>query len=803
MRELRYAARQLSKSPAFALTVLLTLGLCIGANTAIFSVVDAVLLRPIPYPHPEQLAMVGFTTRSGEVEFTSQGQTGAMWEAIRDNATFIEAACVGGSGQGVNLFADGAVLFVRQQRVSAGFFHVLGVMPQIGREFSPTEDKPGQAPVVILGDALFQKLFHGEPSALGKTILLKGEPHTVVGVMPRGFRSESPIDLWTPLRPTRTGEGGGINYEIVSRLKPGATTAEANAQLDAIEQPVYLTMKFRKGTEVHARLIPLQTGLTSAFRNSLLLLWGAVAVVLLIGCVNIAGLLLARAATRRQEVATRMALGAGGSAIVRQLFTESLLLAVAGGAFGVVLGRLALWGLLALGAQGFNMWHPVELNLRVLAATALLTLLTSVLFGLSPAISTAQVDLRSVLAEAGRGLAGSKRRWPRQALVAGEVALSVVLLVGAGLLLRTYGYLEGLNPGFDPRHVIAAQASLQDARYRSSADINRLFDESLERIRRLPGVEAAAVGLSLPYERPLNYGFRVPGGVDSASEFVSVTPGFFETLRIPISAGRAFTASDGTRAPVAIVNEAFRRRYLRDREAVGSEIFAESRNRRIVGVAGNVQQGSGLGNYGPLSTNPTIYVLMSQTSDGFQRLVNTWNSPHWVVRTSLPSAVMMQAMQNEMQAVDPQLPLNNFQPMEEVQSTSVREQRYQAAIFSTMAALALILTALGLYGMIAHAVAERTREMGIRMALGATVTQVVATLVRPALQLTAIGLVVGAIVARFASALLRSLLWGVQSTDIGTFAGVSAGLLVVALIASLLPARRLAQLDPAVTLRAE
>jgi predicted permease len=803
MRELRYAARQLLKSPAFTVTVLLTLALCIGANTAIFSVVDAVLLRPIPYPHPERLGMVGYTARSSRGEFTNEGQNGAMWEAVRDNATSIEAACFSGGGEGVNLFADGAVLFVRQQRVSAGFYHVLGVTPAIGREFSRKEDEPGGAQVAIVSDALYQKLFHGDRSGLGKAIVLKGEPHTVIGVMPRDFRAASPVDVWTPLRPSRTGEGGGINYAILARLKPGATVAQANAQLDVIERPLLAAMKFRSDTEVHAHLIPLQTGLTSGFRSSLLLMWGAVASVLLIGCVNIAGLLLARAAARSREVATRMAIGAGRSALVRQLFAESILLALAGGALGILLGKLALRGLAALGARGFNMWHPVELNLRVLIATLLLTLLTSVLFGLAPAIATTRVDLRSVLVEGGRGLAGGRRRWTRQALVTGEVALSVVLLVGAGLLLRTFAYLEGLNPGFDPRHVITAQVSLQDARYRSSAKVNRLFDESLDRIRKLPGVEAAAVGLSLPYQRPLNDGFRISGGPNEASEFVSVTPGFFETLRIPLISGRYFSASDNASAPVAIVNDAFRRRYFRDRVPVGSEVITESEKRRVVGIVGDIQQGSGLGNYGPLSKNPTIYILMSQTSDGFQQMVNTWFSPHWIVRTSLPPAAIARAMQSEMQVVDPQLPFNNFRAMDEVQSSALQEQRYQAVIFSVMAGLALILAALGLYGMIAHAVTERTREMGIRMALGATLSQTIFALVRPALQLAAIGLLAGALAARFASALLKSFLWGVQSADPMTFAMVSATLLVVALGASLLPALRVSQVDPAVTLRAE
>jgi predicted permease len=439
----------------------------------------------------------------------------------------------------------------------------------------------------------------------------------------------------------------------------------------------------------------------------------------------------------------------------------------------------------------------------VLAATFLLTLLTSLLFGLAPAIATTRVDLRSILVEGGRGLAGTRRRWSRQALVAGEVALSVVLLVGAGLLIRTFSYLENLNPGFDPHHVMTAQLSMQDARYQKSVQVNRLYDESLDRIRRIPGVEAAAVALSLPFQRALNDGFRIPGSTGEAADFVSVTPGFFETLRIPVLAGRPFSSSDPVTAPVAIVNEAFRRRYLRDREVLGRDILTGSEKRRIVGLVGNVQQGTGLGNFGPLAITPTVYILMSQTSDEFQQLVNTWFSPQWIVRTSLPADAISRAMQRELQSIDPQLPFNGFRSMEEVHFTSLQEQRYQAAIFSVLAGLALVLAALGLYGMIAHSVTERTREMGIRIALGATPLETIFAIIRPALQLALIGIIAGTIAARFASTLLQSLLWGVKSTDPSTFVMVALALLIVALVASLLPARKISKLDPAVTLRAE
>jgi predicted permease len=808
MRDLRYAARQLCRTPGFTLTVLATLGLCIGANTAIYSIVDAVLLRPLPYPQPERLAMAAYTVKSSAGEFTSYGQNGLMWETIRDHATAIDAAAFSRGGQGVNLAFQGQAQYVKQQRVAAGFFHVLGVEPLFGREFSRAEDTRGGAPVTVLSYALWQRLFQGDAGAVGKAILLRGEPYTVVGIMPEGFRTTAPADAWTPLRPSRTGEGQGINYGIVARLKPGVTWAEADGQLDGLMQPVLARMG-RKDGAVHERLMPLQTGLTSSLRSSLLLTWAAVGTVLLIGCVNIAGLLLARAATRSREVATRMALGGSRTAIVRQLLTESALLALAGGVLGMIVGKLALRGLASLGAQGFGLWRPVEVDARVLAVTLLVALLTSLLFGLAPAFATSRVDLRAVLVEGGRGMAGGARRWSRQALVAGEVALGVVLLVGAGLLLRTVAYLEALKPGFDPHQVVTAELSLQDARYRTAERVNHLFDESLRRIRELSGVDSAAVGLTLPYQRPLNTGFRMldgpqADGRDRGMDMIYVTPGYFETLRIPLLAGRVFTEADrATSAAVAIVNQALARRFLQEQDAVGRHMRLDGEARLIVGVVGDTQQHSGLGDFGPMATTPAAYVPAAQTGDAFLQLVHTWFAPYWIVRTRGASDAMARQMQQAVAAVDAQLPFARFDRMVDVQSSAFKEQRYRATIFSLLAGLALLLAALGLYGLLAHAVTERARELGIRMALGATLGSAMWTVIRPGIRLALVGIVAGGVLARLAATLLRNLVWGVPTTDPATFAGVAAVLLIVALLASLLPALRLLRLDPAETLRAE
>src|ERR1035437_5971708 len=510
----RSALRQLRKSPGFTLIVIGTLALCIGVNTAVFSVLDAVLLRGAPYPEPDRLAVVVTAFRGGGSEEFNTSQTGALFETVRDHVSGLDVAAAGGPG-GANFAANDRPEYIQQQRVSAGYFRVLGVAPQTGREFSRQEDVPEGVAVAILSHGFWQRVFHGNAAVLGRSISLRGEAYTVIGIMPPDFRASSPVDVWTPLRPSRTGEGGGSNYEVIARLRPGVSWPQASEQLRSLSQALNADPAFpREMKNFEERIIPLETGATQGVRFELLLTWAAVLMVLLIGCVNIAGLLLARAGARGREIATRMALGGSRGAIVRQLLMESLMLALGGGAVGVGIGAFAIDWLKRLGAKDFELWHPIELDARVLVAMLGIAALTSLLFGLAPALQTTRLDIRSVLMEAGRGGPGGRRRWWPNALVAAEVVLSLVLLIGAGLMLRTLSSLDGLDPGFDTRNVISAQASLQDARYQTSAAVNRLYTGSLERIRHIPGVESAAVALTLPYERPLNDGFRILDGDD-------------------------------------------------------------------------------------------------------------------------------------------------------------------------------------------------------------------------------------------------------------------------------------------------
>ncbi|MCU1234627.1 MAG: hypothetical protein JWP63_2594 [Candidatus Solibacter sp.] len=803
----RFALRQIRKSPGFAVTVIATLALCIGVNTAVFSVLDAVLLRPAPYPQPERLALLVTASRSANSAEVNVSQTGALFEAVRDGAPALDTAANSGIG-GANFSAPGRLEFVQQQRVSSGYFRVLGVAPQLGREFARAEDVPGGPALAVISYAFWQRVFSGNPAILGKPIQLKGEPHVVVGVMPPDFRVMLPVDVWTPLHPSRTGEGGGSNYEVISRLAPGVSWAAANDQLRALSAALRDDPAFpREIKDFEERVTPLQAGVTSQSRTELMLTWAAVLMVLLIGCVNIAGLLLARSGARAREIATRMAVGASRATIVRQLLLESAILALAGGLIGVGIGGFALDWLKKLGADKNQLWHPIELNGQVLAVMLGLALVTSLLFGLVPALQTTRLDIRTVLMEAGRGVAGTRRRWTRGALVVAEVALSLVLLVGAGLLVRTVSWLNGLNPGFDPRNVIAAEASLQDARYGTAVNLNLLYSRTLERIRRIPGVESAAVALTLPYERPLNDGFRLVESTDTnghSGEFVYTTPGYLETMRIPIVAGRALRDSDTAQsAHVAIVSESFARKYYGG-DAVGRHLKSGKELSEIVGVCGDVQQHSGLtGKYGPISIEPTVYTPATQLSDRGVKLVHTWFSPKWVVRANSLDANLNAQIRAAVASIDPQLPVARFHTIDKLRGHYTGSQRYMAGLFSILAGLALLLAAIGLYGLISHSITQRRHELGIRMALGATAQQTIVGVMRPGLLLAAAGAGIGLALSFVLVRFLKSMLWGVRATDPTTFAAMAAMLLLVAALASLAPALRILRMDPAETLRSE
>ena len=807
-RDFHYALRTFRRSPSLSAIIILTLALCIGANTAIFSVIDATLLRPLPYPEPERLVNVATFYRSSGREGTNAGQNGAAWELVRDHATYLDAAAIG-STDGANFGSAGAAQYIQAQRVGAGFFRILGVQPLIGREFTREDDRAGGPPVTVLSFAFWRRAFRSDPSIVGKSVMLSGEPYTVIGIMPESFHANDAADLWTPLRPSTTGEGSGVNYSIVARLKPGVTWAQADSQIEAVGAQMIREWKLPPGQYARFKLITLQQGQTDYVKKPLLIVWAAVGLVLLIGCANVTSLLLARAATRSREIATRLAIGGGRAAIVRQFLIETLVLAVAGSVAGLAVGQWGIKALKDLGGGSFPIPESLGLDARVLAATGLFSLLATLLAGIFPAIEASGVDIRTTLTEAGaRGVAGFRKRWSRRFLVSGEVALAVLLLIGAGLLIRTLSHLYRLRPGFDPANVITARFSLHDARYAKGEKVNELYDAGLSRIRELPGVESAAVALTLPYERALNVLFERMDGPEAGSEILVTdevygTPDFLRTLRIPLLRGRDIRAGDGPKAAlVALVNEAFVKKYLSRQEPVGSHIKLDGEAREVIGVSGNVQQRSGWGNFGPLAVTPTAYVPVAQMSGDFTTL-HTWFPPKWIVRVNGSPDQVMRGIQKITATLDPLLPIAAFRTIDQLRSQALSEQRFQAALLGTLSGLALVLAIVGIYGLMAQSVVERRRELGIRLALGSSISRTIRDAALPGITLAGVGVAAGCLLAVLSTRVLEHLVWGVSTTDALTFTGVALGLLFIAAVACFIPALRITSLNPADTLREE
>jgi predicted permease len=809
--DIKYGWRQLIKAPGFSITAILTLGLAIGANTAVFSLVDAVLLKSIPYPEPDRLGGMGaIQTRDGvEIERFSYSVSGEGWEALKRQSS-IDAALYSSVASAVSLVADSRTSSVEPQRISAGYFRVLGVPPAIGREFTAEEDVPGGPALVILSDRIFRSVFNGDASVVGRSILLKAEPHVVVGVARPEFRGNVDADVWTPLRPSTTGEGNGNNYGVVARLREGVSWPQASGEAGAAVDATLRRRTSDDGVTLSHYLVPLQEQMTRDVRLPLQLLSGGVGVVLLVACVNLAGLLLARAGRRTREIATRLAVGGNRRAVMRQLLIESLLLAICGGLAGLAIGALALEGLKSTATSLLlTPWGEVALDARVLSVTLGLTMLTAILFGLVPAVQATRLDVQAALAEGGtRSVAGGARGWPRRLLVVAEVALGVVLLVGAGLLIRTFTYLTTLPAGFDPANVVTVSASLEDARYAKHEAVEQLFARSLERLRAMPGVESAAISLGLPYERILNMGARIVTGA-APTDFVFttatyVTPGYFETLRVPLLGGRTFRDTDTrTSAPAVIVNEAFARRYFKDRDPVGQHIVAGGVTSEIVGVVGNLQQRGGFQGFGPIDTLPGFYMPFSQFSGGNLRTVHGWFSTAWLVRQAHDGAVNEPSLRRAMAEVDSQLAVSAVRGVDDVRGTTLSRQRILMQLVAALGGLALFLAAIGIHALIASGVTERMRELGIRMALGATVGQTVRDAALPGIAMAVAGLAIGCAIAYGTSGLIRSLLWGVKENDPLTFVAVIGALLIVAVAASVMPALRVRKLDPVSLLRSE
>jgi predicted permease len=709
----------------------------------------------------------------------------------------------------VNLQTETTARYLLQQRVSAGYFEVLGIRPIVGRTFTAEEDRPRGPRAVILSFEAWKSLFFSDRSIVGKPISLKGEPHVVVGVMPANTHTTSPADLWTPLRPTTSGEGEGENYHVVLRLKNGSTWAEANSQLAVLRPRSFA--RFAKENPSGSSWLsarPLQQDLASTARTPVTMLMSAVALILLIACANLTGLMLVRVMRRSGELATRLALGATKASIFRQLMMEPAILALTGGFLGLGLAVSSV-GLFARFIPADIMpMGGLAIDGRVLGFALLATLVTSMLIGILPALEIRRANLRpSMAAASSRAATGAGRSRTRQGLIAAEVMLTVVLLASAGLLVRTLVHLQTLPPGFDANNVMAAQVSLDDARYHDSESFQRLLRQSIAAMKGIPGVESGAVGLNLPFERGLNDGFRLADGQGSEEGHMAssayVTPEYFHVLRIPLLFGRTFTEGDTSNSQlVAIVNESFARKFMGRTDVVGRHIRSGNSTCVIVGVVGDVTKRPGLV-AAPLSSEVTYYIPAAQVEGPFVALLHTWFQPSWIVRTQGPIAGLTENMRKAMAGVDPALPIASFHRLNDLQALALRQQRFEVALLGVLAGLALLLSLIGVYGLVSNMVIQRTREIGIRMALGSSVRKAMLEVGTSGVAAVGMGVAGGLALSVLSLRLIKSELYGVRTYDPLTFVVVLALLVVAAALATFLPTRRIARIDPASTLRAE
>jgi len=805
-QDIRYAGRQLRHYPGFALAVILTLALAIGANTAIFSIVNAVMLKSLPYSHPERIGTI-FTRITGANSSDERHHLdGEQWELLRDNVPALTAAISGIRPSGINLEAGSAVRYVHAGRISAHYLDVIGIAPVIGRNFTEAEDVPHGPNTAILSYELWRNIFGSHGNIVGETIRLRGEPYTVVGVLPQGATTPINADVYTAIQAGRQGEGSGTNFECITRLRAGATWQEADAQINRVwlSRSIRYELQDNPGAQVTYYSIPLQKGDTATLRPQVLGLMFASGLILLIACANLAGLTLVHVLRRIPEIATRLALGASHARIQLQIWVENLLLALIGGAAGIAVGFLALRSVLTLLPENFLPVADVSLDGHVLVFAIVLSLFTSLLFGIVPTLATRAFDLRSIIASRSAGTTSRLRL--RQALIMSEVALTVVLLSGSGLLVRTLIHLQTLPPGFDAMGVMTARASLDNVRYHDAIAFRKLLSESTAAMQRIPGVQRAAVGLSLPYERALTAGnIEISDGEEAGHKVTSaevyVSPDYFSALGIPILLGRAFTEADGPDTQhIAIVNQSFVQKFFHGANPVGRHVMKDT---LIVGMVSDVAMAPGIDPFAPLAGEQTIYVPANQMASRQLSLLHIWFQPSWIVRTSRPVEGLTGQMQRALASVDPDLPFSGFYRMQDLLAKTLATQRVEVALLGSMAGLALLLSAVGIFALVANLVAQRTKEIGIRIALGSTIQQAMADLAIPGLRASALGLLLGLLLCSVVLRVLRGLLYGIGVYDAATILSVIALLVFTTIIATTMPAMRIARIDPAKTLREE
>jgi putative ABC transport system permease protein len=798
LNDFRYALRQLIKAPSFTAVAIITLALGIGACTAIFSVVNTVLLRPLDYPDPDRIVNIRETNLPQFPEFSVSPPNYLDWQKQTRSYEYLAAY----SGAGMNLTGEGEPQRLVGIKATANYFDVFGMKPVLGRMWLPEEDAVGKNHVVVLSYAFWQRVFGGARDIVGRSIQLNGEPYTVVGVAPTGGLT-SKVDLWTPMafKPDETANDarGGHYINVFGRLKPGVSVTQAKAELDVLA--TQLAQQYpdsNKGWGIF--IMPMQDYMVRDVKPVLYTLFGAVGCVLLIACANIANLLLARATARHREISIRAALGAGRARLMRQLLTESVVLAICGGLAGVLLAWLGLHALLALAPPSLPRVSEIHLDTGVLLFSLALSVLTGLVFGIAPAWLAARADVNEALKQGSRGSTeGGARGRLRSALVVIEVVFALMLLGGAGLLARSFMQLAHVDPGFNPENATLLRLSLPQKKYAKPEQQNAFVDALLERVKVLPGVQAAGVTHSMPLVSDYVLGFNIEGRPAIApsdlpnTNYYTVTPDYFKAMGIRLLRGRMFTPQDDAKAPrVAIINETMARQHFPNEDPIGKRINITNGPdtwREIVGIVGDIKQ------YGvDKATSAQSYEPFAQVP---------FSSVNVVVRTNGSPAALLGALRPAVYSVDKDQPIGAIRPLEEIMADSIARQRFAMTLLSVFSAVALVIAAIGIYGVMAYNVVQRTGEFGIRMALGAQRGDVLRLVLTQGGKLIGLGLVIGLAATLALSRAMGSMLFNTSAYDPLTLAKITLLLAAVALVACFFPANRATKVNPIEALRTE
>jgi len=799
LNDFRYAFRQLIKAPGFTAVTILTLALGIGACTAIFSVVNTVLLRPLDYPDPSRLVTIRETQLPEFPEFSVAPPNFLDW--AKQSKSFEKLAAY--SGSRINLTGDGEPQQLLAVKATAEYFEVYGIKPALGRTFLPEEDAVGKNHVAVLSYPCWQRLFGGAGDVVGRPIQLNGEPYTVVGIAPLGFGSASKVEVWIPMafEPKETAnDARGAHYvNVAGRLKSGVTVAQAKAELEVIA--AQLAKQYpdsNKGWGIF--MMPLQDYNVRDVRTVLYTLLGAVGCVLLIACANIANLLLARATARHREISIRAALGASRARLMRQLLTESVVLSVCGGVAGVILARWGLDALLALAPSTLPRTSEIHLDSGVLVFSLILSVVTGLAFGIAPAWLAARADVNEALKQGTRGSTeGGARGRLRNALVVIEVTLALMLLGGAGLLARSFMELSHVDPGFTPENATVMRLSLPQKKYPLPEQQTNFANALLERVKALPGVQAAGAVQSMPLVGDYVLSFNIEGrpaitpSDQPSTNYYAVTPDYFRAMGIRLVRGRVFTPQDDAKAPrVAIINETMARQHFPNEDPIGKRLNISNGPdawREIVGIVRDIKQ------YGvDKATSSQSYEPFAQAP---------FNSVNVVIRTNGPAAPLVSSLRPAVYAVDKDQPVGLIRPLEEIVSETIARQRFAMLLLTVFSVVALVIAAVGIYGVMAYSVVQRTSEFGIRMALGAQQRDVLRLVLTQGGKLIGLGLLIGIVATLAASRAMGSMLFNVSAQDPLTLGSITILLGAVALVACLLPASRATKVNPIEALRAE